>query len=63
MDLLFKDLLIKPINILGQESCERIIIRNIHRKVSFLKVKRTDKPMFVKVIRKQLFLDIVGRNS
>jgi hypothetical protein len=38
-DLLFKDLLIKLVNILNQESCERIRVCNTHGKVSFLKVK------------------------
>jgi hypothetical protein len=49
-DLLFKVLLIKPVNILGQESCEMIKVPDTHGKVSFLQVKGTDKPMFLKVI-------------
>jgi hypothetical protein len=34
-DLPFKDLSIQPINVLGQESCERIQIRDTHGKVLF----------------------------
>jgi hypothetical protein len=60
-DFLFKDLPVKPVNILGQESCELIRIRDIRGKVSFLKVKGTDKPMFLKVIKRHLFFGFNGR--
>jgi hypothetical protein len=60
-DLLSKDLSIKPINILGQESCEVIRVRDTLGKMSLLKVKRTDKPMFLKVMWKQLFFGYNGR--
>jgi hypothetical protein len=60
-DLLFKDLLIKLVNILNQESCERIRVCNTHGKVSFLKVKGFDKPMFFKVFCKELFCGFEGR--
>jgi hypothetical protein len=60
-DLLFKDLSIKPVNILGQESCELIRICDTQGKMSFLKVKGTDKPMFLKVIRRHLFFGFNGR--
>ena len=59
--LLFKDLHIKLINILGQESCKLIRIRDTQGKMSFLKIKRTDKPMFLKVIRRHLFFGFNGR--
>ena len=61
-DLLFKNLPNKPINILGQESCERIWIRDTSGKVSFFKIKGTGKPMTVKIIQKELFFDFNGRN-
>jgi hypothetical protein len=60
-DLFFRGLPIKPINILGQESCERIRVRDTHGKVSFLKVKGTEKPVFLKVLRKELFFGFNGR--
>jgi hypothetical protein len=62
-DFLFKDLLVKPVNILGQESCELIKVHDIRGKVSFLKVKETDKPMFLKVIRRHLFFGFNGRHT
>jgi hypothetical protein len=60
-DFLFKDLPVKPVNILGQESCELIRVCDIQGKVSFLKVEGTDKPMFLKVIRRHLFFGFNGR--
>jgi hypothetical protein len=60
-DLLFRGLPIKPVNILGQESCERIRVRDTHGKVSFLKVKITEKPVFLKVLRNELFFGFNGR--
>jgi hypothetical protein len=60
-DFLFKDLPIKPINILGQKSCELIKVCNIRGKVSFLKIKGIDKPIFLKIIRRHLFFSFNGR--
>jgi hypothetical protein len=60
-DLLFKDLPIKPVNVLGQESFTRIKVRDTHKKMSFLKVKRTNKPVFLKVIWKELFFGFNSR--
>jgi hypothetical protein len=60
-DLFFRGLPIKPVNILGQESCERIRVQDTHGKVSFLKVKGTEKPVFLKVLQKELFFGFNGR--
>jgi hypothetical protein len=62
-DLLFKDLLIKPVNVLGQESCDQIRVHDMQGKVSFLQVKGTHKPVFLKVIWKELFFAFNGRYS
>jgi hypothetical protein len=59
-DLLFKDLPIKPVNIIGQGSCKLIRVRNTQRKVSYLKIKGIDKPVFLKVIWRHLFFDFNG---
>ena len=42
-DLLFKDLLIKSINILDYESCNNIIVYDDCRKIVYMKVKGTNK--------------------
>ena len=62
-NFLFKDLPFKLVNILSHESCKLIKVRNIQGKVSFLKVKGTNKPMFLKVIRKHLFFGFNGRHA
>jgi hypothetical protein len=60
-DLLFKNVLLKLVNILGQDSYDGIRVQNSHRKVSYMKVKGTDKQLFLKSIEKQLFLRFNGR--
>jgi hypothetical protein len=62
-DLLFEDLPVKPINILGQESCDRIRVQDDRRKVSYMKVKGTKKEPFLKTIQKHLFSSFGGRYS
>jgi hypothetical protein len=62
-DLLFKDLVVKPINILGQESGDVINIQDNCWKVLSLKVKGTEKQMFLKVIWKHLVFGFDGRYS
>jgi hypothetical protein len=62
-DLLFVDLPIKPVNILGQESCDQIRVKDDQWKVLYLKVKGTNKPLFLKNIRKHLFFGFDGRYS
>jgi hypothetical protein len=60
-DLLFKDLPIKPINILDYESCNDIIVHDDRGKIVYMKVKGTDKQLFLKSIWKYLLLDFDGR--
>jgi hypothetical protein len=60
-NLFFKGLPINPVNILRQESCEKIRVRDTYGKVSFLKVKFTEKPVFLKVLRKELFFGFKNR--
>jgi hypothetical protein len=62
-DLLFEDLPVNPINILGQESCNRIRIQDDRGKVSYMKVKGTKKELFLKTIQKHLFSSFGGRYS
>jgi hypothetical protein len=45
-DLMFEDLPMKPINILGRESCDRIRVQDDWGKVSYMKVKGTKKDLF-----------------
>ena len=49
-DLLFEDLAVKPLNILGQESCDWIKVQDNQGKVSYMKVKGTKKDMFLKTL-------------
>jgi hypothetical protein len=62
-DLLFKDLPLKSINILDQESCKGIRVKNDHGKVSYIKIKGTNKQLFSKYIWKHLFFGFDGRYS
>jgi hypothetical protein len=62
-DLLFQGLAVKPLNILGQESCDRIRVQDDRGKVSYLKVKGTEKDLFLKTLQKQLFRTFGGRYS
>jgi hypothetical protein len=48
---------VKPINILGQESCDWIRVLIDRGKVLNMKVKRTKKELFLKTIQKHLFSD------
>jgi hypothetical protein len=60
-DLLFEDLSMKPINILGHESCNWIRVQDDRRKVSYMKVKGTKKELLLKTIQKHLFSGFGGR--
>ena len=60
-DLLFKGLAVKPINILGQESCDQIRVQDDRGKVSCMKVKETKKDLFLKTLQKHLFSTFKGR--
>jgi hypothetical protein len=60
-NLLFEGLPVKPLNILGQESCDQIRIQDDRRKVSYMKVKGTEKVLFLKSIQKHLFSGFGGR--
>jgi hypothetical protein len=62
-DLFFEDLLVKPINILGQESYDRIRVQDDQEKVSYMKVKGTKKELFLKTIQKYLFSSFRGKYS
>jgi hypothetical protein len=62
-NLQLEDLPVKPINILDQESCDRIIIQDDREKVSYIKVKGTKKELFLKTIQKHLFFGFGGRYS
>ena len=62
-DLLFKDLVVKPLNILGQKSCNRIRVQGNRGKVSYMKVKGTKKDLFLKMLQKHLFSSFRGRYS
>ena len=62
-DLLFKGLAMKPRNILGQESCDRIRVQDDRGKVSYMKVKGTNKDLFLKMLKKHLFDTFEGRYS
>jgi Zn-finger domain-containing protein len=53
-ELLFVDLPVKPINILEQESCDKIKVHDDHGHVSYLKVKRINKPLFLKSLGKRI---------
>jgi hypothetical protein len=59
--LLFEGLPVKPLNILGQESCDRIRVQDDRGKVSYMKVKGTEKELFLKSIQKHLFHGFGGR--
>jgi hypothetical protein len=62
-DLHFKDLPLKPTNILDQESCDGIRVLDSRGKVSYMKVKGTNKQLFLKSILKHLFFGFNGRYS
>jgi hypothetical protein len=62
-DLLFEDLPVKSINILSQESCDRIKVQEDRGKVSYMNVKGTKKELFLKTIQKHLFSSFGGRYS
>jgi hypothetical protein len=62
-DLLFEDLPVKPINILGQESCDRIRVQDDQGKVLYMNVKGTKKELLLKTIQKHLFSSFGGRYS
>jgi hypothetical protein len=62
-DFLFEDLPMKPLNILGQESCDRIRVQDDWEKVSYMKVKGTKKDLFLKSVQKHLFSNFGGRYS
>jgi hypothetical protein len=54
---------VKPINILGQESCDHIKVQDGRGKVLYMKVKGTKKELFLKTIQKYLFSGFGGRYS
>jgi hypothetical protein len=60
-NLLFEGLPVKPLNILGHESCDRIRVQDDRGKVSYLKVKGTEKELFLKSIQKYLLSGFGGR--
>ena len=62
-DLLFKGLVVKPLDILGQESCDWIRVHDDRGKVSYMKVKGTDKDLFLKTIQNHLFSSFGDRYS
>jgi hypothetical protein len=62
-DLLFEDLPVKPLNILGQESCDLIRVQDDRGKVLYMKVKGTKKDLFLKSVQKHLFSSFGGRYS
>ena len=51
----------KPLNILGQESCIRIRVQDDWGKVLYMKVKGTKKDLFLKTLQKHLFSSFGGR--
>ena len=55
-DLIFKDLALKPINIMGQESCYGIKVQDNLRKVPYMKVKITNKQLFLTPIQNHLII-------
>jgi hypothetical protein len=55
-DLLFKDLALKPINIMDQASCYGIKVQDNLKKVPYMKVKGTNKRSFLKSIQKHLII-------
>ena len=59
----FKDLPLKPTNILDQKSCDGIRVLDSHGKVSYIKIKETNKKLFLKSILKHLFFGFNGRYS
>ena len=62
-DLLFEDLPIKPVNILGQDSYNQIRVQNDWGKISYMKLKETKKELFLKTFQKHLFSSFGGRYS
>ena len=62
-DIFFQDLLVKLLNILGQESCDQIKIQDDRWKVSYIKMKGTKKDLFLKMLQKHLFSNFGGRYS
>ena len=61
--LFFEDLAMKPLNILGHESCNWSKVQDDQGKVSYIKVKGTKKDLFLKTLRKHLFSTFEGRYS
>ena len=62
-DLFFEGLAVKPLNILGQESCDQIRVQDDRGKVSCMKVKGTKKDLFLKMLQKYLFSTFEVRYS
>jgi hypothetical protein len=60
-NLLLEGLPVKPLNILGQESYDRIRVQDDWEKVSYMKIKGTEKELFLKSIQKHLFSGFGGR--
>lgn len=52
-----------PRNVLGQEQCEKIKVKAPNGRVTFLKVKGTEKDVFLKTLSKNLFPSFGGRYS
>lgn len=57
---LFKDVR-PPVNILGQESCDRIMLRNDNGALRAMKVPGTSKDVFLKSLSKTLYPHFSGR--
>ena len=62
-DLLFENLAMKPLNILGHESCNWIRVQDDVGKVSYMKMKGTKKDLFLKMLQKYLLSRFGGRYS
>ena len=52
-----------PVNILAQESCDRILLRNERGSIRAMKVGGTSKDIFLKSLSKRLFPHFSGRYS
>lgn len=52
-----------PRNVLGQEQCEKIKVKAPNGRVTFLKVKGTQKDVFLKTLSKHLFPSFGGHYS
>ena len=62
-DILYEDLPVKLVNILGQKSYDWIKVQDGRAKVSYMKVKETKNELFLKTIQKHLFSNFTGRYS